>query len=161
MTKPAHESAESSEVGPDQRTGALLQSAHQWTRRLFNDALRPTGIETRHLGVLTALSSGEELNQKQLVDRLELDKSAVVLILDDLERLGLAQRQRNPRDRRAHTLQLTEDGRRRLRTAQEIATGLGRKVFAGLTKSDRERLDRILSQIIENCRAERAEVNEP
>ena len=135
-----------------QRTGALLQWAHQWTRRVFNEALQPIGIETRHLGVLTALASGGELNQKQLVERLDLDKSAVVLILDDLERLALAQRRPDPRDRRAHAVRITEEGRERLASAQEIAVRLGRKVFSGLTRSDREQLDRALSRIVRNCR---------
>ncbi len=130
----------------------MLQSAHQWTRRLFDEALRPAGIETRHLGVLAALAPGEQLNQKQLVDRLELDKSAVVLILDDLERLGLAGRHAHPSDRRAHTLQITGEGRRRLAAAQEIAAELGRRIFAGMTRSDRDQLDRMLLRIVENCR---------
>src|SRR5215510_15508530 len=77
---------------PDQRTGFFLQLAHQRTRRVYNQALRNLRIETRHLGVLTALASNEALNQKQFVEQLELDKSSVVLIIDDLERLGLAER---------------------------------------------------------------------
>lgn len=142
-------------AAPDQRTGFLLQQAHQRTRRAFNEALRALQIETRHLGVLTALAGDNALNQKQLVEQLDLDKSAVVLIVDDLERLGLARRRPAPRDRRAHSVQITERGRQRLKRAQRIAVRLGRRIFRGLNHDERRQLDRVLLQIIQNCEIRR------
>ncbi len=136
---------------PNPRTGFLLQWAHQRTRRAFNEALRPLNIETRHFGVLTALAAQGVLNQKQFVEQLELDKSSVVLIVDDLERLGLVRRGPDPHDRRAHAVQITDEGRKCVDTAQEIAVRLGRKIFAGLSRSEREQLDRSLWRIIRNC----------
>lgn len=138
----------------DQRTGFLLQWAHQRSRRAFNQALRALKIEARHLGVLSLLADRPGLNQKQLVEQLELDKSAVVLILDDLERLGLAARFPHPRDRRAHTLQITGKGRKHLGAANRISVPLGRAIFAGLTREERKTLDRALLRIISNCQTQ-------
>lgn len=83
--------------------------------------------------------------------QLELDKSSVVLIIDDLERLGLAKRCPDPQDRRAHAVQITEQGRKSLRAAQRIAERLGRKIFAGLSQNERKLLDLAVWRIIRNC----------
>ena len=138
-------------AAPDQRTGFLLSLAHQLTRKGFNRALRPLEIETRHLGVLSAIAAHGALSQARIVELLALDKSVVVLIVDDLERLGLAKRGRVRADRRAHAVQITGEGRKRLAAAQGIAKRFGCAVFAGLSQDDRSRLDHLLQRIIMNC----------
>ncbi len=134
-----------------QRTGFLLQSAHQKARKALNARLRTLRIETRHLGVLTLLASSPGLRQKELIERLDLDKSSVVLILDDLERLGLAKRCPDPHDRRSHALQITSRGRARLAVAKRIADRLARTIFDGFTRRQRKDLDHALERIIANC----------
>src|SRR5690242_5554580 len=129
---------------PGQRTGFLLSLAHQLTRKGLNEGLRPLKIEARHLGVLTAIAVHGALSQTRLVQLLGLDKSVVVLIVDDLERLALAERRRNPRDRRAHAVHITYEGRKRVKAAQRIAERLGSAVFAGLSRSERKQLDDLL-----------------
>ncbi len=144
-------------ASPDQRTGFLLRLAHQFTWKEFNDALRPAGIEARHLGVLTAVADHGTLSQARCVELLGLDKSVVVLIVDDLERLGLAQRKPDPHDRRAHAIQVTKKGQESLKAAKAIAERLGRTVFAGLTQKERTELDELLSRIIMNCQRAKLE----
>jgi MarR family transcriptional regulator, lower aerobic nicotinate degradation pathway regulator len=141
----------------EQQTGFLLQLAHQGARRVFNEALKRLEIQAKHLGVLMALCSGEPLTQIQLANRLELDKSSVVLIVDDLERLELAHRRVHPNDRRAHVLEITSKGRGVVSKAKQIAIAVDRHIFAGLSRSDRVRLDQALSAIVQNCHARRGE----
>lgn len=136
---------------PEQRTGILIALAHQLTRKGLNKALQSLRIETRHLGVLTAIARHGGLNQRRLGELLGLDKSVVVLIVDDLERLELAERKRNPEDRRAHAVHITDEGRRRVKAAQKVIEQFGGIVFFGFTKSDRRQLDRLLRRIILNC----------
>ena len=140
----------SSPSASDQRTGFLLQRAHQRTRRTFNEALRTLQIDTRHFEVLSALAACEALSQTQMVRYLDIDKSMIGVTADHLERLGLAQRRPIPRNRRANTVQITREGRKRLSAAQRIAVPIGGKIFAGLSLSDREQLDRTLLHIIHN-----------
>jgi DNA-binding MarR family transcriptional regulator len=47
-------------------------------------------------------------------------------------------------------VQITKQGRQCLKAAQKIAVQLGGKIFAGLSPSEREQLDRTLSHIIHN-----------
>lgn len=135
----------------EQRTGFLIALTHQLTRKGLHEALRPLGIEARHFGLLTAIAAHGGLSQARLMELLGLDKSVVVLIVDDLERLGLAERRGNPTDRRAHAIHITKKGRKRTKAAQRTAEQLGRTVFAGLSPRDRKQFDELLKQIIMNC----------
>jgi DNA-binding MarR family transcriptional regulator len=151
MTTPKEASTRTDASALEQQTGFLLQLAHQGARRVFNAALDPLKIQAKHLGVLMALCGGESLTQIQLANRLELDKSSVVLIVDDLERLELAHRRVHPNDRRAYVLEITSRGRRIVSEAKQIAFVVDREIFAGLSRNDRVRLDRALSRIAQNC----------
>lgn len=136
---------------PAQRTGFLISLAHQLTRKGLNEALRTLGIEARHLGLLSTIAAHAGLSQTRLMELLGLDKSVVVLIVDDLERLGLAERRGSPADRRAHAVYITKEGRKRVKAAQQTAVQFGHAVFAGLSQSDQRQLDNLLKQIIMNC----------
>jgi DNA-binding MarR family transcriptional regulator len=46
--------------------------------------------------------------------KIGIEKSAMVIFLDQLEAKGWIQRKANPNDRRAHAIALTRDGRVRL-----------------------------------------------
>ncbi|MCP9964734.1 MarR family winged helix-turn-helix transcriptional regulator [Actinomadura madurae] len=94
----------------DAALGFLLASAHQAARGALSDELRPLGIETRHSAVLSALDRLGPTSQRRLGALLGLDKSAVVRIMDELERLGLAVRNRSAHDRRAYAIELTAEG---------------------------------------------------
>jgi DNA-binding MarR family transcriptional regulator len=133
----------------DQALGMLLAAAHYNARRALQDGLRPLGIETRHFAVLTALAQHEAISQRQLGQRLGLDKSTMVRILDELERLGLASRLRTEHDRRAYTIQLTPRGRERAHEADKIAAALGNDLFGWLDPAEREQLVASLTKIAE------------
>lgn len=57
------------------------------------------------------LSEGP-LSQQALGQRMGVDRSTIVTLVDDLEAAGLVERRRNPADRRAYALQATAAGRR-------------------------------------------------
>jgi MarR family transcriptional regulator, lower aerobic nicotinate degradation pathway regulator len=135
-----------------QQTLFLMQWAHRRSLRAFNLALSPFKIEARHLGILMLLAETRKpLSQKQLAMQLELDKSSVVLIMDDLEHLQLAKRSPDPQDRRAHAVEITTKGRECLAQAETIAAQLSRKILAGISQEGRKRLDETLRRIIQNC----------
>jgi DNA-binding MarR family transcriptional regulator len=102
----------------------------------------------RRFCVLALLARGP-LSQRQLIDVLGVDKSTVVRVVDDLERQGLLTRRRDPHDRRAHAVELTDHGRQRLDAAQAAARDLGAHLFGWLTDRDRRRLHATLQRIIQ------------
>ena len=70
----------------------LLRLAHRRAAAVSAAALRPFGLDDRHLGVLRALDRLGPSSQRRLIDALAMDKSAMVRTVDDLERLGLVWR---------------------------------------------------------------------
>lgn len=132
--------------------GLLLAAAHYHCRQAFNNALRPVGIEARHFAVLRALARYGPSSQRRLVELLDTDKSAMVRIVDELERQGLAERRRDEHDRRAYAVALTDDGRARLAATQQVAAEAGEELFGGLRPQDRERLAGLLRHLVERHR---------
>jgi len=122
--------------------------AHRASHERLAAALLPLGVEVRDFGVLTLLARGP-LSQRQLIDVLGVDKSTMVRVVDDLERQGLVERRRDPHDRRAYAVGLTEAGRQRLDAAQAAARDLGAQLFGWLSDRDRRRLHATLQRIIE------------
>ena len=57
--------------------------------------------------MLSHLAANEGQSQQALSSALGIHRSAVVALVDDLEQRGLAERRRDPVDRRAYTLYLT------------------------------------------------------
>ncbi|WP_433472031.1 MarR family winged helix-turn-helix transcriptional regulator [Spirillospora sp. CA-142024] len=149
-TEPAEPTALGDPHTDDAALGMLLASAHQAARGALSDELRPLGIETRHFAVLAALDRLGPTSQRRLGALLGLDKSAVVRIMDELERLGLAVRNRDAHDRRAYAVELTGEGRRHARASAETAAAVSARLFGWLAPADRDRLVALLSGVVEH-----------
>lgn len=130
------------------RIGGQLYLAHRYARAATNRALREFGIELRHLGVLNTLAQDGPANQRTLVDRLQLDKSSMVYVIDDLEREGLAERRRDPRDRRSYQVHITEAGRDRVAAAATVTAAVMDDMCAPLADSERRQLSDLLARFI-------------
>jgi DNA-binding MarR family transcriptional regulator len=101
--------------------GLLLRQAHDHVAITMDTALAPFGLERRHLVVLMRLTTDGPLPQQALVERTHHDKAAMVRIVDDLERLGLASRELVPGDRRLRAVTLSDRGREVIRDARQAA----------------------------------------
>ncbi|MCC9307851.1 MarR family transcriptional regulator [Kitasatospora sp. RB6PN24] len=90
--------------------GLTLRQAHLRAARMFAEELRPLELENVHAGVLINLGMLGSRTQRQLMDSVGSDKSAMVRYIDSLESRGLVHRRPHPTDRRAHAVELTEAG---------------------------------------------------
>src|SRR5438132_14403186 len=73
------------------RTGFLLAKASQRARELSEGSLAPIGIKPRHYCVLALLGEAGPSTQQALGDRLRIDRTSMVGVIDRLERLGFAE----------------------------------------------------------------------
>jgi DNA-binding MarR family transcriptional regulator len=124
--------------------GLLLRQAHERVAAAMDEALRPFGIERRHLVVLMRLHADGPSSQRDLVDRTQHDKASMVRIVDDLERLGLASREHVPGDRRVRAVTMTEHGRTVFAQAHAAATPAAEAATAPLTKQQAGQLEKLL-----------------
>jgi MarR family transcriptional regulator, lower aerobic nicotinate degradation pathway regulator len=134
---------------PGYGTGVLLRIAHRHANKAFTAGLSGLDIDPRHFGVLLQLARREPLSQRQLIDLLGADKSAMVRTIDELERAGLVVRQRATHDRRAHAIVLTDAGRRRYELAEQAAIRTSELIFARLSPDEHRELHNLLRKIVE------------
>jgi DNA-binding MarR family transcriptional regulator len=129
-------------------TGYLLSRAGQRCRDYFDALAAPLGIKGRHFSVLALLDEIPGLAQIEMSERLGIDRNTMVSLLNDLETRGLVDRRRDPHDRRAHIVTLTEAGRGVLAEGTELARRTNEAVFASLTPDERVQLRALLSRLI-------------
>src|SRR5882757_5043254 len=97
----------------------LLYKAHWALAAELAAALEPLGVSARAYHVLQAALSGEH-TQTELAAIVGLDKTTMVVTVDELERAGLAERRLSPRDRRARIVSVTAAGRLKVAEAGKV-----------------------------------------
>ena len=75
------------------------------------------GMRLKSLGALAFLRDHDEASQQALSEGLFVDANSCVLLLNELEAAGYAERRRDPTDRRRHHVVLTPAGRAALERA--------------------------------------------
>ena len=114
----------------------LSRASHVLTTEL-TAALEGLGISPRAHSVLAAAVTGEH-TQIELARMVGLDKTTMVVTLDELEAAGLAERRPSATDRRARVIAVTKAGQRKLRDAQRIGGQVRDDVLAALPAEDRD-----------------------
>jgi DNA-binding MarR family transcriptional regulator len=127
--------------------GYLLARLGESARQRFHRALEPEGLHPRHFGVMTMVRAQPGVTQRRLHEETAIDPSSMVAAIDDLERMGLAERRPHPEDRRAHTIFLTDRGQRTLERAQARAGELHREFFSALTAQEARTLHALLRKL--------------
>lgn len=109
-----------------------------------------------HHAVLAVLDEGSRETQGAIADALGYDRGQLVGLLDELEQQGLIERQRDPSDRRRHTVRLSPAGTRALIKIRALANTLDDEFVAPLTDRERAQLHALLLKLAEhhvpNCR---------
>ena len=118
---------------PPIRLGYLLKHAHQQLTQLTGPALAPYGISGRELAVLLTLAGCEPASQQQAAQRLGVDRTTMVGLVDTLEAKSLVARRPQESDRRRNVVELTEAGRDTVRRASQAAAQAEREFLAPLS----------------------------
>jgi DNA-binding MarR family transcriptional regulator len=114
----------------------LSQASHTLTTEL-TAALERVGVSPRAHAVLVAAATGDQ-TQTELARTVGLDKTTMVVTLDELEAAGLAERRLSNADRRVRVVAVTKAGERKLREADEIVAQTHASVLAALPSRERK-----------------------
>src|SRR5215467_14562003 len=106
----------------------LAHAAHVLATRM-TAAFAEIGITPRDYCVLNHAAAGE-LTQIELARLSDLDKTTMVVTLDELEEAGYAERRPSRADRRARVVVVTDEGRRLVAAGHEIAERVHQEVLA-------------------------------
>jgi MarR family transcriptional regulator for hemolysin len=123
-------------AAPAQDLMLLLSLASHALQTELTAGLAGLGISPRAQCVLTHAQSGD-LTQSQLAQQCGLDKTTMVVTLDELEKAGLAQRQLSSTDRRARMVVLTPSGKQIVARAQTIVSSIFDDVLGALPAGER------------------------
>jgi MarR family transcriptional regulator, transcriptional regulator for hemolysin len=114
----------------------LMRASYSMTTEL-TAALEELGVSPRALHVLATAMAGDH-TQTELARMIGLDKTTMVVTLDELEEAGLARRRPSSRDRRVRVIAVTKAGESKVRQAEKIAERIQEDVLRALPAKDRE-----------------------
>jgi len=116
--------------------GWMLDQANHALGSEVAGALAPLDLGQRGFCVLSAAMDAE-LTQTELASMIGLDKTTMVVTVDELERKGFAERLPSPTDRRARVIKVTEAGRSKVAEGQDIVLRVQSEVLDSLPLAER------------------------
>lgn len=122
---------------------ATLRMAARTVTRRYDEALRPSGLRTTQLSLLSRLREDGPLPVTAVATRLALERTTVTRELDTLARRGLVSLTPGA-DRRTRIAAITEDGR----AAMRVAVPLWREAQAATDELlGPDRVERLLADL--------------
>jgi len=140
--------------------GLLLALLGQHAMRRLRAAHTKHKLSPRQFHLLGLLHDHGALTQRELGTRMDVDPSILVSLLNPLEADGHLLRERDAADRRRHVVTITRRGEQRLERAAQAQRDAEDEILAGLSKTQRAQLRRLLLILREEFSAE-AHANRP
>ncbi|WP_188055493.1 MULTISPECIES: MarR family winged helix-turn-helix transcriptional regulator [unclassified Sphingosinithalassobacter] len=130
--------------------GFSLSEISRLMRRRFDARARAIGVTRPQWHTLAMLSRHEGVNQGGLAELMEVEPITACRMIDRLEEAGLVERRRDPNDRRAWRIYLTDAAKPLIERLRAIGNEVTEQALAGIGEDDRERLTALLAAIRTN-----------
>ena len=127
----------------------IAETAHA-IRRAFDRRAAHLGVTRAQWRALAWLSRQPGLRQVELADHLDVEPITLCRIIDRLQDSGLVERRRDPDDRRAWRLHLTDTGVPLTEKLRALAAQLAREAFEGVPPEAVETLREALARVRDN-----------
>jgi DNA-binding MarR family transcriptional regulator len=134
----------------DSSVGFLISDVSRLLRRAFDARARTIGVTRAQWRALTALKRHEGINQGGLAELLEVEPITLCRMVDRLEEAGHVERRRDPTDRRAWNIYLTDKSRPLIDQLRGLADELMGDALAGLDPAAQGALVDALARIRTN-----------
>lgn len=128
----------------------IFQRMFELNKKLTSKFERCTGISQSRLEILRELFLAEEITQRALQKKVNIDHAAVTRHLKQLEENGMVIRRKNPEDNRFTYVQLTDEGKRKVAAYCEEKQQFISNVLKGFSEEESSKLLDILTRIREN-----------
>ncbi len=134
----------------DEHIAIALGDAARLMRRRFDERARAIGVTRTQWLALKILSRQEGINQGKLAEFLEVEPITCCRMVDRLEESGLVERRRDPNDRRAWQIFLTDKAHSMAGQLRVIGNSVCDHALEGLSAEKRAQLYDILLTIHAN-----------
>jgi MarR family 2-MHQ and catechol resistance regulon transcriptional repressor len=124
----------------------LMRAAESLTSRIHGH-LSEHGLTVSQFGVLEALYHLGPLTQKEIAQKILKSTGNITMVIDNLEKRGLARRERDSKDRRYFIVHLTEKGYDLIQRVFRPHAGIITQEFRVLNKNEQEELARLCRKL--------------
>lgn len=128
----------------------LIGDTSRLLRRAFDDRVRALGVTGPQARLLLMLSRAEGENQGFFAELIEVEPISLCRMVDRMAESGLVERRRDPADRRAWRLHLTDRSREMVAELRGCVNALVEEVFAGAAEADRAAFQRVMQLMRSN-----------
>lgn len=126
---------------------ALCRASSAVSRAAEEEADRHGLWVNQHV-ILKMLDAVGCRSQQSMAEELRIDRTCMVTCIDRLEQSGLVRRDRNPADRRAYAVGITEAGREMLARLDSESAETMERIFAPLSAEERQILAQLLDKLL-------------
>jgi MarR family transcriptional regulator for hemolysin len=131
-----------------EQLGQTVHGLAKGWRQEMDRRLSPLGLtRTKWLALIMLSRHGAGLSQRELADKMEIGESAMVALLDRMEKDELIIRKPVPGDRRTRALELTAGGKRLISTIEGVAQTLREELLAGFTLAELKTTGDVLARM--------------
>jgi DNA-binding MarR family transcriptional regulator len=130
-------------------TGYWLRMVSNAVSQEFARKVAGEGVTVAEWAFMRALLDHDGTPPTALAERMGMTKGAISKLADRLLAKCLIERTENPRDKRAHSLSLTAEGRALVPVLAALADMNDAEFFGVLTRDEHDALDRILKTLAE------------
>lgn len=134
----------------DEAIGQLTNQVNKRIMRYLNSKLESYDITLEQWNVLLKLSQENEINQKQLAQKVDKDQPTLARILDILERKNLIERRANESDKRAFKLNITDDGINLKNEVIPYIEQYFKNIISGISEGELEIFKKVMIKISSN-----------
>jgi DNA-binding MarR family transcriptional regulator len=142
------------DLDPSPGFGYLLARAHGLFRERMMQKVSGHGLHMGHVLILSLLlkrpaSDKTPMTQTYLGKLTGIEKSSLVIFLDELEKQMWVKRVAHPSDRRAYVIKLTESGHERFTAVAQVLHAAEVEILSFMTKSQRGVFGEFLKELIQ------------
>ena len=131
----------------------LISDVSRLMRKRFDERARCIGATGAQWKTLLVLSRNQGMNQGRLAERLEVEPITLCRMIDRLEESGLVERRRDPADRRAWRIFLTDAAKPVLDELRAYGDQMFEEMTHGLQDAQRAALTSALEIVRDNLSA--------
>jgi len=118
--------------------------------QLLNQDLRKHGLTIANWRLLAVLDANETASINELVSYAMIEQSTVSRLIARMEEDDLVNRDRIDEDGRVRSISMTEVGRRKYQTVQEITLAHAERALIGLSQAEKDTLERLIATMRRN-----------
>ena|SRR5829696_7695225 len=130
--------------------GRAIASSAKILSRAFERELAEAGGSQPVWLILLALKQQDWRTQQDLAAAVGIEGPTLTHHLDGLDRAGLIERARDPGDRRAVRVELTDAGEKLFKRLAKAAIGFDQRLRAGLSDEELDEFRRVLARLRDN-----------